>query len=329
MAHIKRTDIRRGLRNVGATMRALFPAYTREQLHDMSEKCDKIMPGKWLGRNSVVETVYLHRSDGSRMRVLVCRSKQGTAPNATGLLWIHGGGYAIGAPEQDFLFVDRFVADGSCVTVMPAYTRSTQEPYPAALDDCYLALQWMCSHTEKLGTASNQLFVGGESAGGGLAAALCLYARDLGQVRIAFQMPLYPMLDDRGITASSRDNDAPVWNSDSNRAAWDLYLSAFPDRDKVPAYAAPARAEDLSGLPPMCTYVGTIEPFHDEAAAYAQRMKQQGGTVFFKEFEGCFHAFDMMGYGSDAGKEARNYLMTHFQYAQRHFFAENEIKKLP
>lgn len=323
MAKIKRTDIRRGLRSIGGAMRKLLPVYTEDQLVKMSEKCDRFLKGKWLGRHTIVETVWLRRQDASQLRLLVVRSKNGTKSNATGLLWIHGGGYAIGAPEQDFLFVEQFVEDGSCVAVLPAYTRSTQEPYPAALDDCYQALLWMKDHDRRLGIDRNQLFVGGESAGGGLTAALCLYTRDLDTVHIAFQLPLYPMLDDRSITPSSQNNDAPVWNTASNIAAWEMYLSSVRNWEEIPIYAAPARAENLSGLPPLCTYVGTIEPFYDETRLYVRRMKEQGGSTFFKEFEGCFHAFDLMGYQSQAAKEARDFLMTHFRYAQKHFFAEN------
>lgn len=322
MASVSKYRINRQLRFIGGALRKLKPYYTEETLQKMAHACNRVLSGKWIGRNSKAETSWINRPDGSRLRVLVVRSKNGTSANATGLLWIHGGGYAIGAPEQDVFFVDRMVADGTCVAVMPAYTLSTQEPYPAALDDCYRALLWMRDRDFKLGINRNQLFVGGDSAGGGLAAALCLYARDLKTVNIAFQMPLYPMLDDRQQTQSSRDNDAPVWNSKSNEAAWALYLRSIRDRE-VPVYAAPARALDLSGLPPMCTYVGTIEPFYDETKDYVMRIRQQGGTVFFREFEGCFHAFDLMGVGTAVAKEARNYLMTHFRYAQTHYYAKN------
>lgn len=320
MAHVENKDIHKSLRFRGRLVRRFMPVFTKEQLVRLSAKCEKFLTGKWLGRHTKVESRYLDRPDGTKLRVLICRSRKGVKPNATGLLWIHGGGYAIGAPEQDFFFADPLTRDGSCIAVMPAYTLATKAPYPAALEDCYLALKWMRDHAGQLGIDPNQLFVGGDSAGGGLTAALCLYARDRGEVSIAYQLPLYPMLDDRMITPSSRDNDAPVWNSASNKAAWELYLEGVGE---VPAYAAPARAEDLRGLPPACTYVGTIEPFHDETVDFVNRLREQGVEVTFREYEGCFHAFDLMGAGTKVGRAARAFLLESFRAAQSRFYAEN------
>lgn len=322
MAHIENRQIHKDVRFVGRIIRKIMPVYTREQMQKLSQQCEKFLKGRWLGRHTAVQSRYIDRPDGSQLRILICRSKQGTKTNATGLLWIHGGGYAIGAPEQDFFFTDPLVRDGSCVAVMPAYTLSTKAPYPAALEDCYLALKWMKDHAAELGVNPNQLFVGGDSAGGGLTAAVCLYARDRREVKIAFQMPLYPMLDDRMITASSQDNDAPVWNSASNQAAWSMYLEGT-DPETVPIYAAPARAEDLGGLPPACTYVGTVEPFHDETVDYVRRLRAQGIEVAFREYPGCYHAFDLMGVGTKVGKDARAFLLENFRDAQSRFFRDN------
>ncbi len=149
------------------------------------------------------------------------------------------------------------------VVVSPYYTLSVDKPYPAALDDCYVSLLWLKDNGERYGVRSDQIFIGGDSAGGGLTAALSLYARDKGEVNIAFQMPLYPMLDDR-TTVSSSDNMAPVWNEKSNENGWELYLGGLYGMADVPAYAAPARATDYSGLPPTCSFVGSVEPFLDE-----------------------------------------------------------------
>jgi len=319
MAHIENKDIHKDVRFAGRILRKIMPVFTKEQLIKLSANCEKFLTGKWLGRHTSVETRYIERPDGTKLRILICKSKAGTKLNATGLLWIHGGGYAIGAPEQDFFFADPLTRDGACVAVMPAYTLATKAPYPAALEDCYLALKWMKEHAVELGINPRQLFVGGDSAGGGLTAAVCLYARDKGEVNIAYQMPLYPMLDDRMITASSQNNDAPVWNTASNEAAWALYLEGIKD---VPIYAAPARAENLRNLPPACTYVGTIEPFHDETVDYVNRLQEQGVEVAFKEYEGCFHAFDMMGADTAIGKDARAFLLENFRNAQKQCFTD-------
>ena len=178
----------------------------------------------------------------------------------------------------------------------------------------------MWYNAEKLGINRKQLFVGGDSAGGGLTAAVCLYARDKGQIPIAFHMPLYPMLDDREITKSSQNNDAPVWNTHANQVAWKLYLKGI--EGEVPYYAAPARATDYKGMPPCCTYVGTIEPFHDETIAYCKALKQEKIPVHLKEFEGCFHAFDLMGYPTKVGREARLFLRETFKFAQKHYYCD-------
>ena len=196
---------------------------------------------------------------------------------------------------------------------------AAKEPF---LQNCLSGLKYLKEHAGELGIHSGQIMVGGESAGGGLTAALCMLARDRGEVNIAFQMPLYPMLDDRMITASSQDNDAPVWNTASNEAAWGLYLAGVA-KDPIPVYAAPARAEDLRNLPPACTYVGTIEPFHDETVDFVERLREQGVEVTFKEYEGCFHAFDMMGAGTKIGKDARAFLLEQFRRAQNRYFADN------
>lgn len=313
-------DMHPDVRLAGTVMRMLLPGYTEETLYKYARLCKKLLRGKWLGRHTAVEERFIPRPDGSKLRILVCRAKKGTKPKATGLLWIHGGGYAMGAPEQDSFFTDPLVSDGSAVAVLPAYTLSTEKPYPAALEDCYRALLWMLASANELGIDPNQLFVGGDSAGGGLTAALCLYARDRAEVNIAFQMPLYPMLDDR-FTATSQNNDAPVWNTKSNVAAWKLYLQGLTD---IPAYAAPARAEDLHGLPPVCTYVGTIEPFYAETVQFVNRARDCGVPVLFKEYPGCFHAFDLIGAGTRTGKDARAFLRSSFRQAQKLYFADNK-----
>ena len=148
-----------------------------------------------------------------------------TAPaDATGVLWLHGGGYAVGMKEMVHMsravgLVKRFGA----VVLVPGYRLSLQAPYPAALDDCYAALLYLKEQAAALGVRPDQLMVGGESAGGGLCAAVCIRARDTGEVNVAFQMPLYPMLDDRD-TETSRDNRGRVWNTRRNHLAWRLYL---------------------------------------------------------------------------------------------------------
>ncbi|MDL2288194.1 alpha/beta hydrolase [Oscillospiraceae bacterium OttesenSCG-928-F05] len=218
--------------------------------------------------------------------------------------------------------IGRFVGYSGCVVAAPEYRTSLDAPYPAALEDCYAALLWLKEHGSEYGMRDNQVMVGGDSAGGGLTAAITLYARDKGEVAIAFQMPLYPMIDDRMNTESATDNDAPLWDSRANDVAWRLYLGELFGKDTVPAYAAPARNTDFNGLPPALSFVGSVEPFRDEAIEYMKRLEAQGIPVGFKVFEGAFHAFDILAPGSSVGKEATAFLMEGFDYAAKHCFAE-------
>lgn len=257
---------------------------------------------------------------GHPMRMCVYRPIEDVA-NTPGLLWIHGGGYAMGFPEQDERFIRRFIETVPCTVVAPDYRLSGKAPYPAAIDDCCEALVWLDEHAAELGVRRDQLMVGGDSAGGGLAAAVTIRARDERLAAIAFQMPLYPMLDDRMITASSRNNSMPVWSSKSNESAWRLYLGERYGSDDVPPDAAPSRLTDLAGLPPAFTFVGSLEPFLDETVEYMERLKQAGVPAEYKVFEGCYHAFDMMCSGSEPAKEANALLLESFRRASEQYFA--------
>ncbi len=258
--------------------------------------------------------------DGSSIRLLIYKQKNAQA-KAAGLLWFHGGGYALGKPEMDEALFGRFLAAVNCVIVSPDYRLSVHKPYPCAFEDCYAALLWMRDHAEELGIRDDQLFVGGNSAGGGLAAAVALCARDKGEVNLAFQMPLYPMIDDRMNTPSATNNLSPVWNSRSNAAAWKLYLGQLFGTDRVPKYAAPARETDYSHLPPAFTLIGSIDPFYDETLAYVNNLRKAGIRADLAEFEGCFHAFDRLCPGSVAGKKANAELIDALRYAGEHHHA--------
>ncbi len=311
--------LRPGLRTAGTLMRAVLPRFTARTFRLCNRFLDAFGRGRPLARCISYEQVHITRADGTKLRLCVYAPRKRRA-GVPGLLWLHGGGYAIGVPEQDIAFIRRFVRASGCAVVSPDYTRSLDAPYPAALDDSYLALLWLRDNGGAYGARSDQLFVGGDSAGGGLAAALCLYARDRGEAAIAFQMPLYPMLDDRMDTPSMLENDAPAWNAASNEAAWRLYLGPLYGTDNLPSYAAPSRETDYSRLPPALIYVGSIEPFRDETVQYARALEAAGIEVFFREYEGCFHAFDVLCAGSRVAKEARAFLLDGFAYAAAHLF---------
>ena len=233
--------------------------------------------------------------------VLVLRPRRpGAAP--PGVLWIHGGGYFLGMKEMVFMgrgidMVCRFGA----VVVSPGYRLAWQAPYPAAVEDCYAVLEYMAAHAEELGVDPNLLMVGGESAGGGLAAALCMMARDRG-IRVAFQMPLYPMLSNLD-TRSSRDNHGRVWNTRKNHIGWRLYLRRAA-KSAVSPYASPARQTDYAGLPPCYSFVGDGEPFYAETLQYAENLRAAGVNAEIDVYHTDIHAFDMLYPKSPLGREA-------------------------
>lgn len=321
--HIKPSMIHPELRKAGALIRLILPCFT-ECTFRMAKTAMKALKGKC--RSSIkYEQIFIPRADGGQLRLCVYSLPE-TCVAVPGLLWLHGGGYAIGMPEQDEKFIERFVRSG-CLVVAPDYRLSIDAPYPAALEDSYAALLWLKTHGGAYGMREDQLMVGGDSAGGGLTVALSLYARDKKEVAIAFQMPLYPMLDDRMDTPSAQNNDAPLWNTKSNETAWRLYLAGLPGLETVPIYAAPARCSDLTGLPPACSFVGSLEPFRDEAIDFFTRLRAAGTEVHFTVFDGCFHGFDIVCARTNIAKAAADYIMTHFRHASEHYFAAQPQNK--
>lgn len=251
------------------------------------------------------------RPDGSSLRLVILKPRESvTRPPV--MLWLHGGGYSMGSVEAEFQQMRALMDVGKCIIVSPDYRLSTVAPYPAALEDCYSALLWLQANAEDLGGNPDRIIVAGGSAGGGLTAATTLYARDKGEVRVAFQMPIYPMIDDRGTTPSMVDNDAPVYDAVTNESNWRIYLGELYGRD-VPSYAAPARARDFRDLPPTITYVGGIEPFRDETIAYVEGLRGAGVPVKFREFPGAWHGFDGIAPWTGIAKDAKRWLLASFR----------------
>ena len=260
---------------------------------------------------------------GKRKIPALVLSPKDTPEQATGVLWLHGGGYIAGMKEMVHMsravdLVKRFGA----VVVSPGYRLAPFAPYPAALDDCYAALLYMKANAPALGIRDDQLMVGGESAGGGLRAAVCIKARDTGAVRVAFQMPLHPMLDDRN-TESSRNNHGRVWNTRKNHFAWACYLLG-QNRKNLPPYAVPARLTDFTGLPPAYTFVGDGEPFYAETVRYIEQLKAAGVPASMDVYHSNMHAFDMMQPDDSLSQEAAGRFNAQFAYAQAHYFAPQE-----
>jgi acetyl esterase/lipase len=210
-----------------------------------------------------------------------------------GLLYIHGGGFTLGNLDTEHTACLHIVEKVNCVVVSVDYRLAPEHPFPAALEDCYTALQWMATHAESLGIDPSRIGVRGASAGGGLCAAVALMARDRKEVKLIFQMPLCGCLDDRHITPSSHQMaaDEMMWGRSASLKGWAAYLGANLQGDVSP-YAAPARAEDLSGLPPAYLMVGELDLMRDENIEYAMRLMQAGVPTELHVYPGAFHGFE-------------------------------------
>jgi len=252
---------------------------------------------------------------GVQVRVRTYRPRSPTTDGPLpGVLFLHGGGYAMGSPEAFASTYEQLIRTRDCVIVAPDYRKSIDVSYPAAVNDCYATLLWLAKNAAEIGVRDDQIIVMGGSAGGGLTAAVTLMARDRGEVRVAYQMPLYPMIDDRMTSESMRDNDAPGWSARHNRVAWKLYLGKLSG-DAVPTYAAPARETDYTGLPPTTTFVGALDPFRDETIAYVEHLRAAGVPVEFRVFESCYHGFDLIRPDSKPGRAANEFLCARFAAA--------------
>ena len=266
-------------------------------------------------------------STGRDIELLIFQPTKNKKPKVKtpGILWIHGGGYITGMARMIYMSrAINLVKKYGAVVVTPEYRLSNEAPYPAALEDCYASLIYLKEHADELGVNSSQIMVGGESAGGGLTASLCMYARDKGEVNIAFQMPLYPMIDNQD-TESSKDNHAPVWNTKSNHYGWKKYLGDLWGKD-VPPYAAAARQTDYTNLPPAYTFVGDIEPFYCETLTFIENLKNAGVEAEVDVYPNCFHAFDMLLPFKKVSKQAIAEFEKHYLYACDNYFKEQPEK---
>ena len=212
-----------------------------------------------------------------------------TSSPRAGYLHIHGGGFVIGDLDMSEQAPAEIARDAGAVVVSVGYRLAPEDPFPAGLEDCYAALEWLASEAGQLGVDPARIAVGGESAGGGLAAAVALLARDRGGPALTHQFLDIPELDDRLETASmKRFVDTPLWDRGKAELSWKYYLSGTPEVLGL-QYAAPARMEDLSGLPPAFVATCEFDPLRDEGLIYAQRLLAAGVRVELHSYPGTFH----------------------------------------
>jgi acetyl esterase/lipase len=215
------------------------------------------------------------------------------AANSGALLWIHGGGFVMGSPAMGHEFCGRVARDLGVLVVSVDYRLAPEHPFPAPLDDCYTSLLWLARSAATLGVDPDRIAVGGESAGGGLAATLVHMAFDRGEPPIAFQLLVYPMLDDRTTLRSDAQHARYyLWDTHSNRFAWSSYLGHVPATEPPPPYAAAARRLDLRGMPPTWIGVGDIDLFLAEDVDYGERLRESGVEVELVIVAGMYHGAD-------------------------------------
>lgn len=229
------------------------------------------------------------------VRALIYRPRDARLP-LPGLVWMHGGGYILGSAAADDAAVKALVAEIGCLVVSVDYRLAPETPHPGPVEDCYAALQWLHANAAELGVDSERIAIGGESAGGGLAAALALLTRDRGEVPLCFQLLIYPMLDDR---TAVRDIAHPLaelftWSAEANAFGWSALLGQAPSGADVSPYAAPARAADLAGLPATFLCVGALDLFVDENLTYAHRLIRAGVPTELHLYPGAFHGFPIV-----------------------------------
>lgn len=220
----------------------------------------------------------------------------GATGTLAGVYYIHGGGMIMGSPRaiaNDPLL--DWAAELNTAVISVDYRLAPENPHPAPVEDCYAGLTWVSDHAAELGIDPARIVVAGASAGGGLAAAVALMARDRQGPPLLGQLLSYPMLDDRNDSGSTHQMiGLGIWDRHANDLGWTSLLGDARGGPDVSPYAAPARATDLSGLPPAFITVGSAETFRDEDVAYAMRIWEAGGHAELHVWPGGFHAFDTM-----------------------------------
>jgi acetyl esterase/lipase len=278
------------------TLEALVKQYPAFEVSEKNlEFLRKMSGAPPLESPAFVERMIPGPSGAPDVRIYIIGAREGVAPRPA-VLHIHGGGYVHGTAKRGMRALQQLATAHDCVVVTVDYRLAPETRFPGSLEDSYAALRWMHSQADELGIDRTRIALLGESAGGGLVAALAIAARDRGEVPIALQVMIYPALDDR--TGSTRPVPAHigafVWNAASNRFGWSSLLGVPAGSDSVPRGAVPARVANLTGLPPAFIATGSIDLFVQEDIAYAQRLIEAGVTTELYVAPGGFHAFDTM-----------------------------------
>lgn len=233
------------------------------------------------------------------------RTTESAKSGRPGIFHIHGGGRILGHRFSGVATILQWVVDHDAVCVSIEYRLAPDSPGMVAVEECYRCLQWMADSTDKLGIDPQKLMIAGQSTGGGLAAGVALAARDRNGPQLCAQLLMCPQIDDRNNTVSSRQFlDRGIWNAKDNALGWECALGTSTGSDEISPYLAPARAADLSRLPPAYIDVGSAEVFRDEDVHYALKLWQSGVQAELHVWPGGFHVFEQMAPNSELGRRA-------------------------
>jgi acetyl esterase/lipase len=278
-------------------MEGLIPTVTAESIPLMRETSfQEPLTNEMLSREGAFEVSEISvpgRDGDPDVPLLICRPTQATAPVPV-VYWIHGGGQVLGDNRAGLLEPLDWATEFNMAVVSVEYRLATETPFPGPVEDCYAGLMWVSEHAAEIGGDPERIIIAGPSGGGALAAAATLLARDRQGPTLLGQMLIYPMLDDRNDSYSSRQMAGlGVWDTVSNQNAWTAVLGDARGSDDVSPYAAAARASNLSGLPPTFIDCASAETFRDEDVDYATRIWRDGGVAELHVWPGGFHGFDM------------------------------------
>lgn len=285
-----------------ADLFAQLEASTETPAFDDVVTRDETVPGP-KGAPAIMVRVY--RPKGSRAKL-------------PAIYYIHGGGMVLGSVSENDLTCKTLVREVKCVVVSVEYRLAPEHPYPAPIEDCYAGLKWLADNAAALKVDPKRIAVMGASAGGGLAAGLCLLARDRKEISVAYQMLIYPMIDDTNVqSAKQAKNDFYVWSRANNLAGWQAYLGKKFGADNVPIYAAPSRAKKLAGLPPAYISVGDMDLFLLEDLDYARKLAQADVAVELHVYPGAFHGFDTLASAAVISQRANHDVYRALKHALR------------
>lgn len=242
--------------------------------------------------NLAIDDHPISRVDGSHLKVFTM-TPHGLAKPAPALVYYHGGGFGISYASVHLQNCARYANEAGCIVVFVDYRLAPKYPFPGGFDDCYIALDWVVRQAGSLGIDASRIAVGGDSAGGALAAGVAQKARDERLVDLCAQFLIYPVLDHTCSTPSATDFvDVPLWNAASNRYMWKMYLSRYPSGE-APPYAAPGHGQ-LKDLPLSYVETAEFDPLRDEGRNHANDLRLQGVEVILNETKQTVHGYDGM-----------------------------------